>query len=98
MIGETLGHYRIDDTLGAGGMGVVYRAYDLRLERPVAVKVLHERTPGEGGRRLLREARHACRVNHPGVCTVHEIAQHDERAFIVMELVPGHPLSDLIRS
>jgi TolB-like protein len=96
VIGETLGHYRIETPLGAGGMGAVYRAYDLRLQRRVAIKLLHEDTSNSPGRRLLHEARNASRLSHPGVCTVHEIAEHGDRTFIVMELVPGRRLADVI--
>jgi serine/threonine protein kinase/tetratricopeptide (TPR) repeat protein len=97
VIGQTLGHYRIDAPLGAGGMGVVYRAYDLRLERPVAVKLLRDDDARSArARRLLNEARHASRLNHPAVCTVHEVGEHEGQTFIVMELVPGRPLADVI--
>jgi tetratricopeptide (TPR) repeat protein/predicted Ser/Thr protein kinase len=95
MIGQMLGRYRIDADLGKGGMGVVYRAYDTELRRPVAIKVL---TDTEGTReRLLQEARAASALNHPNVCTVHEVGQsQDGQPFIVMEYVDGRSLDDLI--
>ena len=77
-------------------MGVVYRAFDLQLERPVALKLLHDDAAAAHGRRLLLEARHASRLSHPGVCTVHEIVEDSGRTFIVMELVPGQPLAEVI--
>src|SRR5262245_29817292 len=99
MIGETLGQYRIDARLGAGGMGVVYRAVDERLHRIVALKVL-----GEGARgstpddcaRLLGEARAASHLSHPHICTVYEVGEVQGRAFIAMEFVAGQPLSQLV--
>jgi len=82
--GETLGHYRVEAKLGQGGMGTVYRAWDTRLQRPVALKVLHEREE-----RLMREARAASALNHPNIVTIHEVGP----GFIAMELVEGKPLA-----
>ena len=98
MIGQTLGHYRIDARLGAGGMGVVYRAHDTRLERTVAVKLIGEEIPADdtARQRLLSEARSASALNHPHVCTVHEVGEADGHIFIVMEYVEGRPLRDLV--
>jgi serine/threonine protein kinase/tetratricopeptide (TPR) repeat protein len=98
MLGQTLGHYRIDARLGAGGMGVVYRAHDTRLERTVAVKLIGEEIPADDSsrQRLLREARSASALNHPHVCTVHEVGEADGHTFIVMEYVEGRQLSDLV--
>ncbi len=98
MIGQTLGHYRIESKLGAGGMGVVYRAHDLKLERTVAIKVVGERLSSDpkARERLLREARSASALNHPDVCTVHEVSEADGQVFIVMEYVEGQPLSALL--
>ncbi len=98
MIGQTLGHYRIESQLGAGGMGVVYRAHDLKLERAVAIKVVNERLSSEprARDRLLREARTASALNHPHVCTVYEVGEADGQVFIVMEYVAGQPLSALL--
>jgi Tfp pilus assembly protein PilF/predicted Ser/Thr protein kinase len=95
MIGQTLGRYRIDAQLGSGGMGVVYRAHDTELRRPVAIKVLSN--TGSARERLLREARAASALNHPNVCTVHEVGQSSEgQSFIVMEYVEGRSLDALI--
>ncbi len=98
MIGQTLGHYRIESLLGAGGMGVVYRAYDTKLERTVAIKVVGERLSSDpkARDRLLREARTASALNHPHVCTVYEVGEADGQIFIVMEYVEGRPLSVLL--
>jgi tetratricopeptide (TPR) repeat protein/predicted Ser/Thr protein kinase len=94
--GSRLGQYRIDTLLGAGGMGVVYRAFDTRLQRPVAIKLL-QHIPGiDAGERLMTEARLASALNHPNICTVYEVAEHGERPFIVMEFVDGRPLSAVL--
>jgi TolB-like protein len=99
MIGETLGHYRVQDKLGAGGMGVVYRAWDTRLERVVAIKVVSERLGGaadKGHERLLREARLASSLNHPHICTVHEVGEAEGHVYCVMEYVEGQRLRDVV--
>jgi non-specific serine/threonine protein kinase len=97
MIGETLGHYRIEKRIGAGGMGMVYAARDSRLERPVALKVIHEGFDEPGLReRMWREARAAAALNHPAVCQVHEIGEDAGRLFIVMELLDGQTLEDRV--
>ena len=97
MIGETVGQYRVDGKLGAGGMGVVYRAVDTVLERPVAIKFLGEEDDdAKAQSRLLREARSASALNHPNICTVHGVGRHQNRPYMVMELVDGGPLKDLI--
>jgi serine/threonine protein kinase/Tfp pilus assembly protein PilF len=98
MIGEQLGHYRIERKLGTGGMGVVYRAWDERLERFVAIKLLasDDDGPKNGHARVLREARAASALSHPGICTVFEVGEAGGRAYIVMELVDGRPLADAI--
>lgn len=99
MIGETLGHYRIDARLGSGGMGVVYRAHDERLHRTVAIKLLGGTGTGstpEDRSRVLLEARAASHLNHPHICTVYEVGEVDGRAFIAMEYVDGRPLSELL--
>jgi Tol biopolymer transport system component/predicted Ser/Thr protein kinase len=99
MVGDTLGHYRIDSRLGSGGMGVVYRAHDERLQRTVALKVVggdaRESTPDERAR-LLEEARAASHLTHPHICTVYEVGEIDGRVFIAMEFVEGRPLSELV--
>jgi serine/threonine protein kinase/Tfp pilus assembly protein PilF len=97
MVGTTLGHYRIEGLLGSGGMGVVYRAFDTRLERPVAIKLLQSVAHDDGGRaRLVKEARSASALNHPNICTVHEVSEIDGHTYIVMECIDGEPLSHLI--
>src|SRR5882672_12359710 len=97
MVGTTLAHYRIEALLGSGGIGIVYRAFDTRLERTVAIKLLQSTTRDDGGRpRLLKEARAASALNHPNVCTIYEVGEIEERAYIAMECVEGQPLSRLI--
>jgi serine/threonine protein kinase/tetratricopeptide (TPR) repeat protein len=95
VIGETLGHYRIERRLGAGGMGMVYAAADTRLGRRVAIKVIHEGLEDASLReRLWREARAAASVDHPAICQVHEVGEERGRLFIVMELLDGQTLED----
>ncbi len=97
MIGQTVSHYRIDRRLGEGGMGVVYAATDLKLERPVALKLLRSDLPDRALReRFWREARAAAALNHPAICQVHEIGEADGAPFIVMELLEGESLADRI--
>ena len=94
MIGTTISHYRVTGKLGIGGMGIVYEGQDLRLSRPVALKFLPEELAGdsEAARRLEREARTVAGLNHPNICTVYEVDEHEGTAFIVMERVEGSNL------
>ncbi len=96
--GARLGHYTIVERLGAGGMGEVYRARDEGLEREVVLKVLPEETVSDpvARARLLREARNAASLNHPRVCTIHEVGEDGGHVFIAMELVEGRPLTELV--
>ncbi|WP_181448665.1 serine/threonine-protein kinase [Nonomuraea aridisoli] len=90
------GRYRLERRLGRGAMGEVWRALDLRLDRPVAVKLMAP-SSGSEARRFLREGRLAARINHPGVTTVFDVDRHGRRLFIVMELLNGRDLGAVIR-
>lgn len=98
MLDQHLGHYRILAKIGAGGMGEVYRAHDEQLDRDVALKVLPAQalTDQTARARLLREARAAAALNHPNICTIHEVGEAGGQAYIAMELVEGKPLSELV--
>jgi serine/threonine protein kinase len=98
MEGRLLGSYRIASLVGSGGMGEVYRAYDEKLRREVAIKVLRSSDGDDNAARalLLREARAAAALNHPNICTIHEVGEHDGQAFLAMELVDGEPLHRMI--
>ena len=91
MIGTTIAHYRVLSLLGRGGMGEVYKAWDTRLERPVALKILQPdgRRDASLRQRFLREARSAAALNHPGILTIHEIDTDTDIDFIAMEYVEG---------
>jgi serine/threonine-protein kinase len=98
LIGRTLGHYRIVDKIGAGGMGEVYRAHDERLDREVALKVLPAEVAADADRlaRFEREAKAVAALNHPNIVTLHTIEEADGHRFITMELVTGRTLAKLI--
>jgi serine/threonine protein kinase/Tfp pilus assembly protein PilF len=99
LISEEISHYRIIKKLGAGGMGEVYLAEDIKLNRKVAIKMLPSRSIGneQAKKRLLREAQAAATLDHPNICAIHEVGEEGDSAFIVMQYVEGSTLSKAIK-
>ncbi len=95
MIGKTIGSYKVVARLGGGGMGEVWKAFDPKLQRTVAIKILKDQSD-DAARRILTEARAASALNHPHICTIHDIGEHDGHPFIVMEYLKGQTLKHRI--
>jgi len=100
MVGRTLSHYRVLEEIGRGGMGIVYRALDLKLNREVALKLLPQElmADSERKRRFIQEARAAAALDHPHIATVHEIDEAEGETFIVLELIRGEKLRDVLNA
>ena len=98
MVGETVGHFRIVRRIGEGGMGHVYLADDLRLDRQVALKVLAQGSPSpEQIARFEREAKAAAALNHPNILSIHDYGVHASMPYVVMELLEGQNLRQILR-
>ena len=100
MLGRTISHYRILEKLGDGGMGIVYKAQDTKLDRTVALKFLHAELTrdADANERLIQEARAASALDHPNVCVIHEIGETEEQTFIAMAYVEGVTLRERLKS
>src|SRR6266849_3965245 len=98
MIGTTISHYKILEKVGEGGMGIVYKAQDLKLDRPVAIKFLptHLSASVENKARFVQDAKAAALLNHPNILSVYEIDEQDDSAFLVMEFISGKTLKSYI--
>src|SRR5258708_19207782 len=98
LTGRMLGRFQVREKVGEGGMGVVYRAEDTRLNREVALKLIHARhvKDEDGRRRFIREAQAASGISHPNVCTIHSIEEEEGQLFLVLEFLEGRTFRDAV--